>query len=700
MPEMATASAGMNPKIRSSPGGALWARLKGAGQSILGFSLIIGILAATALFISGGIYLGKQIYPWLFNISGITIAVVLFFLLPLSLFRRARNFSGLGLLTASWVFGATLWVWGFLLTYQLWGGIALIIGLFLLGVGVVPIAMLATLFNGMWSTLGELALLTGITFGTRLGGAFVLAKAASLPSMPATDVSEPLPSPPLSSNYFVRHWRGECSLGISYWLNGSVLAGIVPAILTAAVDQLGNDSYSLRIISFASIGCLLFSVIAWVWSIVGIWRSASRHVERGGSSGWAGAARVCVVIGIIAMASQLSVTILPQVKEFALIASGNDPLGNIKINVATNGQSVIVRGVLREGAAEEILKILDAAPGATSLVLNSTGGRLFEAKQIADVVKSRQLNTYVEEKCISACTYVFLAGKDRAATPNARIGFHQPNFPGLDANARRSSIHDMLSVYRTANLPESFIQRIAKTLPEDMWYPTQDELIDAHVITRVSLGGEAASHGLGMRSKKELLLIWGSVPLFQAIEMRFPGTTSEAVDRGWAIKEDGGTDADIENAVRSIVSEIYPKLLKTADVSILDSFITLIINEMTAAHAVSAEACTMLLEGKLNVVQTLPREIAEQDQKLLLLALASSSTTALARPDTAEFTHALQKLRAKLPKKYTDVIDDMSAYAGQPDLVCEARTEFFRAIAALPARERHAALRGMFQGEE
>ncbi len=233
-----------------------------------------------------------------------------------------------------------------------------------------------------------------------------------------------------------------------------------------------------------------------------------------------------------------------------------------------------------------------------------------------------------------------------------------------------------------------------------MWYPTRDELIAAHVITRVSLGGEAAISRLGMRSKQELLLIWESIPLFQAIEKRFPGTTDKAVERGWAMKEDGGTDAEIANAVRSIVSEIYPKLLKTADVSTLDSFVKLMISEMSAAQAISGEACTMLLDGKLNIVQTLPREIAEQEKQLLLRALASPPTTALTPPDPAQFTQALQNVWVNLPQKYIKVVDDMKAYANQSALACEAMIALYRAIAALPPRERHVALRGMFQSED
>ena len=128
----------------------MWERLKGGGAILFGIASFIALLLVIALLINVGVYLGERIYPWLVKISGITLVVVLFLLLPLALFRRTRNFSGWGLSIASWVFGTTLWVWGFLLTYQLWGGFALFIGLIFLGVGVVPLAMLAILFEGMW----------------------------------------------------------------------------------------------------------------------------------------------------------------------------------------------------------------------------------------------------------------------------------------------------------------------------------------------------------------------------------------------------------------------------------------------------------------------------------------------------------------------------------------------------------------------
>ena len=64
-----------------------------------------------------------------------------------------------------------------IVTYALWGGFGLFIGLMLGGVGVVPLAMLATLFKGMWSVFGELILMIVVTVGTRMLGLFLATKA-------------------------------------------------------------------------------------------------------------------------------------------------------------------------------------------------------------------------------------------------------------------------------------------------------------------------------------------------------------------------------------------------------------------------------------------------------------------------------------------------------------------------------------------
>ena len=80
-------------------------------------------------------------------------------------------------LTASYIFGATLTLWmeGLLFTLITRGVVGVIVGFCIFGVGVVPIAMLATLLKGMWGPLIELLLLTIMTFARRIG-AVTLAK--------------------------------------------------------------------------------------------------------------------------------------------------------------------------------------------------------------------------------------------------------------------------------------------------------------------------------------------------------------------------------------------------------------------------------------------------------------------------------------------------------------------------------------------
>jgi hypothetical protein len=151
---------------------------KSLGAGAIALFAIVAIVVIAALLIRNGVWLGALLYPWLLALNGITFAITVFLLLPNAIFSSTPRFAGSGMMIASYVFGLTLWVWSLLLTYALWGGLGLLVGLFMAGVGVVPLAMLATLVNAMWSELGQLLLLLVITCGVRVWGYELIAKAA------------------------------------------------------------------------------------------------------------------------------------------------------------------------------------------------------------------------------------------------------------------------------------------------------------------------------------------------------------------------------------------------------------------------------------------------------------------------------------------------------------------------------------------
>lgn len=134
---------------------------------LLGIIFLVGIGLIALLFIQGGVWLSEKALPYFLGLARITFAVVVAILLPMTAFHRTQRFAASGLINAAALFGITLWVWGLVLTYNLWGGGAVLVGIFLLGVGVVPLAMLATLMAQMWQTFGQLILLALLTYGTR-----------------------------------------------------------------------------------------------------------------------------------------------------------------------------------------------------------------------------------------------------------------------------------------------------------------------------------------------------------------------------------------------------------------------------------------------------------------------------------------------------------------------------------------------------
>lgn len=78
-----------------------------------------------------------------------------------------RAWAAMGYLVASYLFGAATWMFGLVITYYLWGGFAVFLGLFIIGVGVVPFGVIAAAMHGYWPTVGSLVVGVVMTFGAR-----------------------------------------------------------------------------------------------------------------------------------------------------------------------------------------------------------------------------------------------------------------------------------------------------------------------------------------------------------------------------------------------------------------------------------------------------------------------------------------------------------------------------------------------------
>lgn len=145
-------------------------KFKEFGGIALGLMILLAILSVATIFFHGIVWAAKHLLKPLMLIGWFLVAVDLIILLPLSFFRRLRGFIGSAIFMSSFVFGMVAWLLSIICTYALWGFGAMITGIVLFGGAVVPFAMLATMFEGMWEPFLTILVLLIVTFGSRFVG--------------------------------------------------------------------------------------------------------------------------------------------------------------------------------------------------------------------------------------------------------------------------------------------------------------------------------------------------------------------------------------------------------------------------------------------------------------------------------------------------------------------------------------------------
>jgi hypothetical protein len=151
-----------------------------------------------------------------------------------------------------------------------------------------------------------------------------------------------------------------------------------------------------------------------------------------------------------------------------------------QFHLLMGGEVLEIAGSFSWSVPQNLQVALEAAPQVHIVSLNSPGGHVAPAMEVAEMIHSRGLATYVDRFCASACTLVFLAGRERWLAPGARLGFHQARAPGF-STADADAV--LQAAYERFALPSAFIARALRTPPTDLWFPKLAELHAAQIIT-------------------------------------------------------------------------------------------------------------------------------------------------------------------------------------------------------------------------
>jgi len=293
-----------------------------------------------------------------------------------------------------------------------------------------------------------------------------------------------LPRPP-AQNFIARHWRGELSLPRSFWVNYlllGIVVGLAVGLLAFWINLRGVDQPVRWLISLSLIWSTI--TVVTIWGAIGVWRAATAY-RRAGKRFWGLAAKTMMALGLLHLAYSVLLVAIPQGVGIYEIVAGDTRLGAHQFKVLNNGTTLDFSGGISFGTAKEFELMLKAMDNVKTVRLNSNGGRIAEAQKIADLIQARGLSTYVSQHCVSACTVIFLGGKQRFLNASAKLGFHQPYFKGMTAAEQRASIAGEQARLVRFGLSKAFAERANTAGPSGMWYPEQDELLRERVVTSI-----------------------------------------------------------------------------------------------------------------------------------------------------------------------------------------------------------------------
>ena len=279
--------------------------------------------------------------------------------------------------------------------------------------------------------------------------------------------------------WFLDHLQGRLPLGRVFWLHGMALRLLMYASLSAI-------GWSTRPWFWFLIPLLLLDLGLFVWQLIGFSRSGDAYVRRLGNVAfiWGGySAFALTAVFSLILWWGLILSALPT-PEGELFTEKMDRLHRsaYQLQISEDGTRLKIQGEITFGFSNNFLQALKDHPGLKTIVLNSQGGHIYEARGAARSIQDNGLNTHASRECSSACTLLFVAGRKRSLAPEAKIGFHQyalsfgNSLPNLDLQKEQEKDR---AFFQSQGVKLPFLKRMFQHSSKTLWYPEYQELIDS-----------------------------------------------------------------------------------------------------------------------------------------------------------------------------------------------------------------------------
>ena len=288
--------------------------------------------------------------------------------------------------------------------------------------------------------------------------------------------------------YIRRHWRGELSLPVSFWINFFLIY-----LALALLQQFFLTPHILGKVNLGEVAVIysvtIFSIVAhaiiYPWQIIGVIRACERRIKNRTDRSWAIAAEGVVVLSIAATLAAVfsSYQSVLGYQSSLRLPENSETERAYQLDLIRGNTLIHLRGVFEVGITRRVSRLLDHHSQITGIILDSDGGQIYEGRGLARLIKENKLATYSLEQCVSSCATAFIAGTRRTLGIGAKLGFHQYKkyavMPPININEEQDKDR---ALFEAQGISPTFLRKMFAQPPDKMWWPDEQELLAAGVV--------------------------------------------------------------------------------------------------------------------------------------------------------------------------------------------------------------------------
>ncbi|MBT3226353.1 MAG: hypothetical protein HOC09_00090 [Deltaproteobacteria bacterium] len=445
-------------------------------------------------------------------------------------------------------------------------------------------------------------------------------------------------------NYIIKHWRGELSLKVSFWQN-VVVFSFVTNLINIVISKFIPIENPVTLAKVSLSYLIAEALIIYPWQIVGLWRSCIRHIVVVKKVFWARLIQGIVIVGLFATVVSINRSWIVYKTLFQL-GFGEAQYDNFEVKLVNNDLYIQIQGNLGFGISDDVRIILTEKPDIKGIILNSGGGRIYEARKLSKLIIDHKLNTYSFKECFSACTIVYISGKKRYLGEGANLAFHKysTHKNGLDAiiDIKEEQRKD-LKLFKFRGIEQKFLEQIYSAANDDIWLPTVNELLKSGVVHKIiDQSAIAPIEYTKKKNVKESKNVFAEMPFYKALKKIDPKLYNDINTKLHEQIAKGASQIELNRTVASSISPLMLKMLPKSSDENLIKFFRMAVDVMKIFENKEPILCLKFLYpkeyGKTEILKFLPETYSETMLKIFedILVNADKNNDSIVNPEFAE----------------------------------------------------------------